>query len=180
MEKLTDSGFTIESMTEETYDQANSVRRQSWLDTYVNDEAGVTREWIESLHAAADDPARQAERRARVLQNDGRPSAAYVARTEDGTVIGETTSYRDAEGVQQVGSLYVDKNWQGRGVGSALMQKVLDWADSKEPIVLEVASYNEQAKAFYRKCGFEEVPSSERLHHGRIPVITMVRKGEEA
>lgn len=47
-----------------------------------------------------------------------------------------------------MGSLYVDKAWHGQGVGGALMQKVIEWADPEEPVELGVVIYNERAKAF--------------------------------
>jgi GNAT superfamily N-acetyltransferase len=87
-----------------------------------------------------------------------------------------TTPYYDNHGIQHVGSLYVDKNWHGKGVGAALMQKVIEWFDPTKPIELGVAVYNERAKAFYRKWGFEEIPGSESLFADKIPEIRMVRK----
>ena len=93
-----------------------------------------------------------------------------------GKVIGSTTPYVDSEGRQHVGSLYVAKEWHGKGVGGALMQKVIDWSDDKKPIELGVASYNERAKAFYRKWGFVEVSDSETLFANKIPEIKMERK----
>ena len=74
--------------------------------------------------------------------------------------------------------MYVEKNWHGKGVSTALMQKAIDWFDTTKPIELGVVQYNERAKAFYRKWGFEEVPNSETLFADKIPSILMVRKGE--
>jgi ribosomal protein S18 acetylase RimI-like enzyme len=73
--------------------------------------------------------------------------------------------------------MYVATAWHGKGVGSALMQEVIDWFDAKKPIELGVVAYNERAKAFYRKWGFEEVADSESLFDDKIPEIRMVRKG---
>ena len=60
-------------------------------------------------------------------------------------------------------SLYVDKNWHGTGMASELMQRVVDWFDDTKPIELGVVAYNERAKAFYKKWGFEEIPNTETL-----------------
>ncbi|HSW90617.1 MAG TPA: hypothetical protein VLF64_01325, partial [Candidatus Saccharimonadales bacterium] len=43
--------FIITELTAATIDDCNRMRLQSWLDTYVNDEAGGTREWIEARNA---------------------------------------------------------------------------------------------------------------------------------
>lgn len=167
--------FTIEQMTLDTYAEANEMRLQSWLDTYVNDTVGVTREWIERRTAMMRSPEQMQKRRERLL---GAQSLAWIAMDASGAVIGCVEPYSDKRGVQHVGSLYTSKEWHGRGVGSALMQKVIDWADPKKPIELGVATYNERAKAFYRKWGFVEVPDSESLYDDKIPEIKMVRKGD--
>lgn len=165
--------FTISVMTAETVDEANEVRLSSWLDTYVNDELGVTREWIEerNKHQMSD------EKKAQRLKWLKDPHyAGWVAHDAHGRVIGVTTPYVDSEGRQHVGSLYVDRAWHGKGVGAALMQKVIEWCDPDRPIELGVASYNERAKAFYRKWGFKEVPGSETLFADKIPEVMMVRE----
>ena len=167
--------FTIAKLTADTIDEGNRMRLESWLDTYVNDELGVTREWIE----ARNKDQMSDEIRARRLERLGNPNCeGWVAIDQAGNVIGMTTPYIDDEGRQHVGSLYVDKVWHGKGVGGRLMQKVVDWFDPKKPIELGVVAYNERAKAFYRKWGFKEVPGSETLFDNKIPEIRMIRKGD--
>lgn len=166
--------FTIEEMTVDTVEQATKMRLASWLETYVNEEAGVTREWIEARNKEQLSPEKAAARRERLGNSNGE---RWVARDQDGNVIGVTTPYRDDEGVQHVGSLYVDQKWHGKGVGGALMQKVIAWSDPTKPLELGVVAYNERAKAFYRKWGFEEIPGSDMLFDDKIPEIKMIRKG---
>lgn len=168
--------FTVEEMTDETAELATAVRLRSWLDTYVNEEVGVTRGWIEARNKEQLSPERVARRRAQRGTADG---TYWVAKEEAGSVIGVATAYRDDGGVQHLGSLYVDKHWHGKGVGGALMQKVLVWAESAKPIELGVVSYNERAKAFYRKWGFVEIPGSETLFDDKIPEVKMIRKGDK-
>ena len=166
--------FTIARMTADTVDAANEMRLESWLDTYVNDDLGVTREWIQKRN----ENQMSDEVRARRLERLKDPnSAAWVALDAAGRVIGLTTPYVDEEGRQHLGSLYVDKLWHGKGVAGQLMQKAIDWYDQTKPIELGVVTYNERAKAFYRKWGFEEVPGSETLFDDKIPEIMMIRKG---
>jgi len=169
------SQFTITELTADTIDAGNRMRLESWLDTYVNDELGVTREWIEERNKGQ----MSVEKHAQRLQKLDNPnSAGWVALDSNGTVIGMTTPYVDDNGIQHVGSLYIDKKWYGKGVGGALMQKVIDWCDPAKPIELGVATYNERAKAFYRKWGFKEVPNSETLFADKIPEVKMIREGD--
>lgn len=170
------SQFTIAEMTQEDIEPATVMRLQSWLDTYVNDDAGVTREWIEKRNKDQMSHERMKERRTRLASSKIK---AWVAKNAEGKIIGATTPYIDEEGNQRVGSLYVDKLYHGMGLGSALMQKVIEGYDSARPIVLGVVTYNERAKSFYRKWGFEEIPNSETMFADKIPEIMMIRKGDE-
>lgn len=168
--------FTIEDMTADTVEQATKMRLESWLETYMNDEAGVTREWIEARNRLQLSPEKVAERKKRLENPNG---ARWVAKDTNGNVIGAATPYVDDAGVQHVGSLYVHKNWHGKGVGGALMQKIIEWSDPAKPIELGVVTYNARARAFYKKWGFEEIPGSETLFDNKIPEIKMIRKGDQ-
>lgn len=168
--------FTIEEMTLDTVEQATKMRLESWIETYTNDDAGVTREWIEARNERQLAPEKVAERKKRLENPNG---ARWVAKDVNGNVIGAATPYTDSDGIQHVGSLYVDKSWHGKGVGGALMQKIIDWSDPAKPIVLGVVTYNDRARAFYRKWGFVEVSDSETLFDEKIPEIMMERKGDK-
>jgi GNAT superfamily N-acetyltransferase len=157
--------FIIEDMTVE-----------SWLDTYANEDEGVSREWIEAHSTGRLDTAKAESRKERFMA--GKASGtfnAWVAKDLDGKIIGSTTPFIDETGRQRVGSIYVDKSYHGTGIGYQLMQRVVDWLDAEKPIELEVVTYNERAKAFYRKWGFVEVPGSEKLFEGVMPEVSMIR-----
>lgn len=168
--------FTIKEMQAEDVAPATEMRLQSWLDTYVNEELGVTREWIKERNEVQRSPERTLQRMQRFVNGKQTGECnGWVTLDSNGKVIGETTAWVDDAGVQHVGSLYVDKTWHGKGVGGGLMEKVIDWFDDSKPIELWVVAYNERAKAFYRKWGFEEVAGSEQLFDGKIPEVKMIR-----
>lgn len=170
------SRFIIQTMEAEDIDLASEMRKQSWIDTYVNSKEGITKEWIEDLFKSKLDPATHDARTERFEAAKQKGTLnAWVAKDVNGAIIGSTTPFLEASGRQRVGSIYVDKKWHGSGVGSQLMRRVVDWFDSKKPIYLEVVSYNERAKAFYRKWGFEEIEGSEAFYDDKLPEITMVR-----
>ena len=150
---------------------------QSWIDTYVSPADGVSREWVEQRVAARSRPER-VERVAReVAIRDPASGADYVA-VADGRIVGMCRPHRDLQGRHHVGALYVDRTWHGTGVGSALMEKILEFAGPGRPIELQVATYNRRARAFYRKWGITEQPGTETLYHGVIPEITIIRPPE--
>jgi L-amino acid N-acyltransferase YncA len=55
-------------------------------------------------------------------------------------------------------AMLVDRDWRGRGAGSALVQAAIGWARARglHKLSLEVFTHNEAAIALYRKCGFIE------------------------
>ncbi len=173
---MTDQLFTLHRMTAEDIEPATHMRLQSWMETYKNDDLGVTREWIEARNKVQLSPERVARRRSWL---DNPNVQGWVAKDKSGMIIGAATPYRDDAGIQHVGSLYTQKAWHGKGVGGALMQKIIDWSDPTKPIELGVATYNGRAKAFYEKWGFREVPDSETLFDDKIPEIMMIRKGDK-
>src|SRR5687768_120954 len=168
--------FTISPMQKDDVEAATEMRLKSWLDTYVNVDAGVSREWIIERNKKQLSP-EKIEFRKSLLDNP--KVAGFVAKDQSGRVIGSATPYEDSDGVQHVGSLYVEKEWHGKGVGGALMQKIIEWSNPSKPIILGVVSYNERAKAFYRKWGFVEIKESETLFDNKLPEVMMTRKGDE-
>lgn len=170
--------YIIRNATPADAEAIIKMHATSWLDTYPDEKAGVSFEWVKDRTDKWSTPEKTAARRERIAQSLEDPNYMYkIAVKADGTVIGLACPFRDKT-AQRVGGLYVDKKYQGRGLGSLLMNEILKWADPKRPFELEVASYNERAKAFYRKYGFMEVKGSERLYDV-IPVVEMIRKGDE-
>lgn len=81
----------------------------------------------------------------------------YVAKNDDkvlGFVLIEETPY-DFDILEIV----VDENLRGRGIGTMLLKRVIDYAKltHKEKATLEVASDNKNAIMFYEKFGFSQI-----------------------
>ncbi len=166
--------FSIHLMQTGDLEEATRMRMQSWRDTYVNDELGITLEWIEKIIEDELASEKMDKRRERFVKGG---SHGWVARDIRGKIIGVSMPFVMEDGTQRVGSLYVDKGWHGKGVDSALMEHVIKFHNPSQPIMLSVASYNQRAQAFYRKYGFDAIPNSEELFLGKIPTIRMIRKG---
>jgi RimJ/RimL family protein N-acetyltransferase len=91
--------------------------------------------------------------------------AALFARSTDGSVVavagGRIVGLLHVEvsrhGFGEFGML-VDRDWRGRGVGSALVQAAIGWARGQglHKLCLEVFAHNAAAIALYRKSGFVE------------------------
>jgi RimJ/RimL family protein N-acetyltransferase len=83
--------------------------------------------------------------------------AESIVAVADGRIVGMIHTTVSRHGFGEFGML-VDREWRGRGVGSALIQATVDWARDQglHKLCLEVFAHNAAAIALYRKCGFVE------------------------
>ena len=91
---------------------------------------------------------------ARTAQFSSTIASSIVAVT-DGQIIGMIHVEVSRHGFGEFGML-VDRDWRGRGVGSALLQTAIDWsrAQALHKLCLEVFAHNTAGIALYRKYGF--------------------------
>lgn len=90
------------------------------------------------------------------------PGQLHLVALHEGEVVGSAGVFSAAGGLprlQHVARLgmSVARAWQGQGVGSELMRRLLDWADRWTPylrIQLDVFADNTAAIALYEKFGF--------------------------
>lgn len=171
-EKESTPSFTLRELTLEDGEATHQLLRQLHNETYANDELGVTAELVDARFTRHT-PELRRQRMQERLDDPGNMS--WVAVDDSGSIIGMVAPRIEEGGVQRIGALYVHGDWHGKGVARELMQRALNWLDSSKPIELHVVSYNERAKAFYRKWGFNEVPDSESLFDNLIPEVKMIR-----
>jgi GNAT superfamily N-acetyltransferase len=73
----------------------------------------------------------------------------WLAEADDGEIAGFMTLWSPDDFVHM---LYLRKQYQGMGIGTALLRALPDWPDRKYR--LKCLDRNERAKAFYRAHGF--------------------------
>jgi len=161
-------------------DAMREVQHLTWVATYPNEVYGITKEDIEArFRENPETTEERRERRRRYVRTA--PFHSWVA-LEGRDLIGFCTIKQD-EHEYLIQALYVLPDYQNKGVGKRLLQTVLDWFGQEKEVVLNVASYNEKAIAFYRAFGFVPngpVASSEALQLPsgvRLPEIKMVKRG---
>jgi RimJ/RimL family protein N-acetyltransferase len=86
-----------------------------------------------------------------------RTAAGSVVAVADRRVVGMLHVDVSRHGFGEFGML-VDRDWRGRGAGSALVQATAEWARGHglHKLCLEVFAHNSAAIALYRKYGFME------------------------
>jgi L-amino acid N-acyltransferase YncA len=116
----------------------------------------------EERDAIATEPPVDVEERTALF---ARTAAGTVVAVADGRVIGMLHVDVSRHGFGEFGML-VDRDWRGRGAGSALVQATLEWARDHglHKLCLEVFAHNSAAIALYRKYGFME--EGRRIHLG--------------
>jgi L-amino acid N-acyltransferase YncA len=86
-----------------------------------------------------------------------RTISGSVIAAAGGRVVGLLHVEASRHGFGELG-MAVDRDWRGRGVGSALVQAAIDWARGAglHKLCLEVFPHNAAGIALYRRSGFTE------------------------
>lgn len=157
------------------------IRDKAWIDAYPNAELGITAKDIEinakGLHGEFV-PKRVAWFKDKLAINEEN-WICYTAQI-DNVAVGFVIASTEDDGRKFINSIYIEPNFQGKGIGSMLMKKALDWLGGDEDIYLEVLSYNQKAIDFYKQFGFERteavVPQEEGApdYIKSLPQIEMV------
>jgi ribosomal protein S18 acetylase RimI-like enzyme len=156
------------------------VMRTTWLNTYPNEELGISyediRARIEGEHGE-DAPVRIEKWRKAILD----PNKTVFVAKEGNRVVGYVAPFYDEKNQQRrIGGLYVLPETQGKGVGYKLINKSIESFGREHDIFLHVVTYNTKTREFYERQGFIETGrdmtgSSSGLKDGRyIPEIEMV------
>ncbi|MDO8335279.1 MAG: GNAT family N-acetyltransferase [Candidatus Saccharibacteria bacterium] len=175
--------ISIKSATPDEAEIICDIRDRAWIDAYPNPELGISPRDIEinakGLHGEFV-PKRIAWFKGKLAKNDEN-WICYTAQINNVTV-GFVIASTEDDGKKFINSIYIEPNFQGKGLGTMLMKKALDWLGSEKGIYLEVLSYNQNAIDFYKRFGFEKtdtvVPQEEGApdYIKSLPQIEMVLK----
>lgn len=154
---------------------------QSWLETYPNEEYGVTEEWIkDELSFLVEDGVADNGHdngvpfRRKLIEGLDSNKLYEVVKDENGKIQGFMYVERK-DGVVGLNAIYLTNALKGTGVAYKLMDRVVDFADNL-PIKLQVVAYNERAIKFYKKYGFKKGDIEKELFYGKMPVLNMRRE----
>lgn len=156
------------------------VQRQTWLDTYPNEEAGITYDAIKLRLEGENGELipQKIERWKQGIESAGDKRATFVVR-DDGKIVGFAAPSIMSE-QRRIGAIYVLPDTQGKGIGDALPKKAIEWHGRKNDIFLHVASYNQNAIDFYKRNGFAQTDTIiEDDGIPPIPQFEMVLKAEK-
>lgn len=143
----------------------------TWLATYPNKETGITEEDIKERFK--DRHSKESiQKRVDNLSALSKNQSFFVAKDEE-KIIGVCRAViRD--NYNQLQSIYVLPEYQGKGVGYQLWQEAKKFFDSKKQTVVQVATYNTKAITFYKKLGFVDTGKRFTNEKHRMPISKAV------
>jgi GNAT superfamily N-acetyltransferase len=151
---------------------------QSWIETYTNPELGIDEDWIRNAvgHVASDAGTEFRRQLFERLEKNDKNTFYRVAKDDDGQVVGFAMARRGLEPDEPntLDALYTLKRVQGKGLGSKLMERMLDWLGDDRPTRLEAVSYNQHAIGFYEHYGFV-LTGKKRLYKDPIEAVEMIK-----
>ena len=86
-----------------------------------------------------------------------------VARNNKGKIIALMTVRQENKNEITVSRLYVDASYQGKGIGTELLNKLPSQFPKIKKIRLQVDRENRKARKFYAKRGFKESGTEEKM-----------------
>lgn len=175
MEKERAPQYEIRKATVDDVEAIRRMQAQSCCDTYQNDELGVTAKWLKDITQSWLTPEALQKSRKFLEPFFSHNQHFYTVALLNNEVVGFIHLDTKENGSKHLWGLYTDISTHGTGVAQKLMTMAEEWVQDKE-VELEVASYNERAKAFYRKHGFVEQDGIVEMFENKIPSVRMVRK----
>lgn len=135
-------------------EQAKEIQEvfyRTWLDTYPNEEAGITVEDIEDKFKDRDSEERL-EKRRRDLTGE-KKNVKFLVALDGSRIIGLSRASKN-EKENRLTAIYVLPEYQGKGIGTRLWNETKNFFNPSKDIFVGVATYNQKAIHFYSKLGF--------------------------
>ncbi|MBI3633927.1 MAG: GNAT family N-acetyltransferase [Candidatus Vogelbacteria bacterium] len=127
----------------------SEIQKEVWMETFPNEEFGITREDIMSEDFFNE---QRIQKRMEVINNPDSAVKFWVAKRGK-KVVGYICAERLSE-FNRIRSIYILSQFQGKGLGTRLMNEAFKYFNNDNPIKLTVAIYNQSAITFYEKLGF--------------------------
>jgi ribosomal protein S18 acetylase RimI-like enzyme len=129
------------------------VLYKTWLATYPDEKAGITKDDIEDRFKDSFTE-ESLKKRAEMISQLKENEASILAKI-GGKIIGVCYVVR-RPGKNELQAIYVLPEHQKKGIGKLLWKEAQKYFDADKDITVEVAVYNTNAIDFYKKLGFEK------------------------
>ncbi|PJC42486.1 MAG: hypothetical protein CO040_04205 [Candidatus Pacebacteria bacterium CG_4_9_14_0_2_um_filter_36_8] len=176
--------ITIRDSVPDDISAINEVAHLTWLATYLNAEADITVEDVESVYRE-DDPEKAKVKLERRKARYNNPSFHVWVAEYAGKIIGFCHAVKESQ-TNRIMAIYVLPSYHGTGTGKKLIKKAFTWLGTEDDILVNVVNYNDHAIGFYEHMGFVKTENEgvfddiARLPTGKvIPEIQMRRASKQ-
>ncbi len=147
--------------------QIIDVYYSAWLETYVNEEIGITRDDIEAFFK---DQAEQSEIDRRTEHLANLPPNQHLLVAKDGVIVVGVCRIVIREKCNQLQAIYILPEYQRKGIGTMLWNEIKKFFDPTKDTLVQVATYNTTAINFYQKLGFVDTGKRFTEERHRMPI----------
>ena len=92
-------------------------------------------------------------------------SSKYIVAKENGEIVGFAGIWYSVDDAH-ITNIVVRKNYRNKGIGSLLLEKLIELAKTKDSLTLEVNTKNEIAQKLYLKYGFKNLGIRKKYYDG--------------
>lgn len=92
-------------------------------------------------------------------------SSKYIVAKENGEIVGFAGIWYSVDDAH-ITNIVVRKNYRNKGIGSLLLEKLIELAKAKASLTLEVNIKNEIAQKLYLKYGFKNLGIRKKYYDG--------------
>lgn len=158
---------TIQKATKSDVRGIQEVYYKTFLQIYPNEKLGVTNEDIEKFFEDVFTAESIKNRETQIDKAD--ENTLFLVAKDSENVIGLCVALIKKE-YNQLQSIYVLPEYQGKGVGKLFWNEALKFFDKNKDIIVHVATYNEQAIKFYESLGFIDTGKRFTEERHKMPV----------
>ena len=160
--------INIREVTEEDAEQVENVFYKTWLKTYPNKDVGITEDDIHEMFKNSFSK-ENLDKRKEGLKKLPINCKFFVAEEKDTKIVGVCRIY-NKEDYNQLQSIYVLSEYQGKGVGKMFWIEAKKFFIKNKKIIVQVATYNNNAIKFYEGLGFKDNGKRFSEERHRMPI----------
>jgi ribosomal protein S18 acetylase RimI-like enzyme len=159
--------ITIRKAKENDAIDIQQIFYNSFLKTYPNQALGILKEDIEEMYKDSFSDKKITEFKNKIKNV---PESVKIFVACDGNKLCGLIMIVINEKFNQLQSIYLLPDYQGKGIGVLLWNTAKQYFDKNKKIIVQVATYNKSAIKFYEKLGFTDTDKRFTEERHRMPI----------
>ncbi len=147
--------ITVSKAAEEDAFGIARVHKATWLDTYPNEEYGISKEDVEDRVKNRLSAESLEKTRDLIRESVEQKNTLYLVAKEGESVVGFSKGTIE-DIYNKLDAIYILPEYQNKGIGKKLWSDLEKFFDKEKDTIVHLAKYNTKAMQFYKSLGFEE------------------------